>query len=92
MGSEEQATATLSCCNGYTSFKTAFATIRFRTPRNLKRYIDIREWDNGYIVVDAEYEGFSSPMEEYIDLIPILQNLYFDPVAFLQPVKEVHVA
>ena len=32
------------------------------------------------------------PEEEYIDLVPILQNLYFDADRFLEPIKEVKVA
>ena len=30
-------------------------------------------------------------MEEYIDLIPILQNLYYDVDEFLNPIKEVRI-
>jgi len=30
--------------------------------------------------------------EEYIDLIPILENLYFDADEFLKPIKEVGIA
>lgn len=33
------------------------------------------EWDRGYIVVMDKYEGHDEK-EEYIDLIPILENLY----------------
>ena len=30
--------------------------------------------------------------EEYIDLIPILKNLYIDAAHFLKPIKEVRLA
>ena len=30
--------------------------------------------------------------EEYIDLVPILEKLYFDAEAFLAPIKKVRVA
>lgn len=30
--------------------------------------------------------------EEYIDLVPILENLYFDSEAFLAPIKKVRLA
>lgn len=85
-------TATLSCSDGYTTFDMGSRAIRFQTPRNLKRYIDVRQWDSGYVVVDAEYEGLSSPVEEYIDLVPILKNLYLDPSMVLSSIKEVCVA
>ena len=48
------------------------------------------EWDNGYIVVMAKYEG-SGEEEEYIDLIPILENLYFDVDDFLKPIQKVRI-
>ena len=34
---------------------------------------------------------YDKPEEEYIDLIPVLKNLYFDPDTFLAPIKEVSV-
>ena len=46
------------------------------------------EWDHGYLVVMAKYKN--QPVEEeYIDLEPILNNLYIDPDAFLTPIKKV---
>ena len=33
-----------------------------------------------------------SDTEEYIDLVPILQNLYIDPDPFLAPIKSVEVS
>ena len=29
--------------------------------------------------------------EDYIDLVPILENLLIDPVSFLDPIKEVKI-
>lgn len=49
------------------------------------------EWDNGYLVALAKYDNHPAEEEEYIDLIPILQNLYFDPEAFLAPIKDVRI-
>lgn len=85
-------TANLSVNGAYSSFTFGPYNIRFRTSSKLKAYNKIKKWDNGYIVVDATYSGFDSPVEEYIDLVPILENLYFDPSAFLQPIKEVVLA
>ena len=55
-----------------------------------KRYTDIKECDNGYLVVMADYEGIGN-VEEYIDLLPILQNLYINPQDFLKPIKSVRI-
>lgn len=73
----------------FTVFSYGPHVVRFRTPRNLNRYLRVKEWDEGYLVVDADYQGEASPVEEYIDLAPILQNLYLEPDAFLDPIKEV---
>lgn len=75
----------------FTSFVYGPHVIRFRTSSKLKSYDKIKTWDKGYIVVDASYDGLPST-EEYIDLVPILENLYFDPQAFLAPIKEVELA
>lgn len=71
-----------------TSFRYGNANIRFRTPKSLKRYVEIKEWDKGYLVVTADYEGIGLT-EEYIDLVPILKNLYINPKDFLKPIKSV---
>lgn len=40
----------------------------------------------------AKYKHNEKPEEEYIDLVPILENLYFDVDKFLNPIKGVEVA
>jgi len=82
--------ALLSNQGDMTSFRYGNSNIRFRTPKRLKRYVDVKEWDNGYIVVMADYEGLGET-EEYIDLLPILKNLYINPEAFLKPIKSVKI-
>ena len=52
----------------------------------------MKEWDNGYLVVMAKYKDNDKLEEEYIDLVPILQNLYLDVDKFLNPIKAVEVA
>ncbi len=74
-----------------TSFRYGNENIRFRTPKCLKRYIKVKDWDNGYIVVTADYDG-TGVTEEYIDLLPILENLFIDPEKFLAPIKSVKIA
>ena len=82
--------ATLSNKGDMTSFTFGNYNIRFRTPSRLKRYTDVKEWDNGYLVVMAKYKNLNE-IEEYIDLVPILQNLYYDVDEFLTPIKEVRI-
>ncbi|MBO5652403.1 MAG: hypothetical protein J5908_13130 [Selenomonas sp.] len=72
-----------------TSFSYAGKVIRFRTSRHLQCYTKIVDWDNGYLVVMARYDNLSGEEEEYIDLIPILQNLYMDPYKFLHGIERV---
>ena len=66
--------------------------IRFKAPYSLEKFTSIKEWDEGYLVVMAKYAHHSESEEEYIDLVPILQNLYFDVDKFLNPIKSVEVA
>ena len=82
--------AILSNKEEMTSFKFGNYNIRFRTPSRLKRYTDVKEWDNGYIVVMADYDGIGIT-EEYIDLVPILKNLYINPSVFLKPIQTVKI-
>lgn len=83
--------AVLSNEGDMTSFRYGGNDIRFRTPKRLKRYVEVKEWDNGYIVVMADYEGLGV-MEDYIDLQPILENLYMNPKTFLKSIKSVRIA
>ena len=92
MGVSSSSCAVLSCDGPYTSFSFGGHDFRFRTPKNLVRYVDVREWNKGYLVANAEYDGYPDPVEEYIDLVPILSNLYFDVDEFLAPIEEVAVA
>lgn len=89
MGFEFQ--ALLSNRDGFTVFQFGNHTIRFRAPYSLERYTETKEWDNGYLVVMAKYAHDEIPQEEYIDLVPILKNLFFDVNAFLKPIKEVKI-
>ena len=82
--------ALLSNQGDMTSFRYGNSNIRFRSPKRLKRYTEVKEWDKGYIVVMADYEGWGET-EEYIDLLPILKNLYINPETFLKPIKSVKI-
>lgn len=50
-----------------------------------------KEWDNGYLVVMAKYSHNNEYEEEYIDLNPILENLYIPSNEFLSKIKEVRI-
>ena len=81
--------AILSNDSQYTIFKYGNTVIKFRSPYSLEYYSKIKEWDDGYIVVMTKYKHSEKLIEEYIDLIPILENLYIDKNEFLRPIKEV---
>ena len=81
--------AILSNDSNFTSFSYNDKTIRFKTSSQLERYTKVLEWDNGYMVVTAVYNGAET--EEYIDLIPILKNLCIDPDDFLKNIEKVCV-
>lgn len=81
--------AILSNDSQYTIFKYGNTVIKFRSPYSLEYYSKINEWDDGYIVVMTKYKHSEKLIEEYIDLIPILENLYIDKNEFLRTIKEV---
>lgn len=81
--------AILSSKGDFTSFSYNGLNIRFKTSPYLDKYIEVKEWDHGYIVVTALYQGEEE--EEYIDLLPILKNLYIDTDEFLKPIKKVRI-
>lgn len=83
--------ALLSNQAGYTVFQFGGRTIRFRAPYSLERYTKVKTWDAGYLVVDAKYRHNAGDEEEYIDLTPVLQDLYIDAAAFLAPIKGVRI-
>lgn len=80
--------AFLSNEKNLTSFCYGDKVIRFRTSPALERYTDVLEWDHGYLVVMAKYKNHPAE-EEYIDLVPILENLYIDADTFLNPIQKV---
>ena len=82
--------AILSNESNYTVFRVGDKVIRFRAPYSLEHYTEVKEWDKGYLVVMAKYTNLNE-MEEYIDLVPILQNLNYDVDEFIAPIKEVRI-
>lgn len=83
--------ALLSNDGAYTIFEYGKYCIRFAAPYSLEKYISVRKWDNGYLVVMAKYLHNDGEEEEYIDLVPVLKDLYIDPNDFLKPIKKVRI-
>ena len=83
--------AVLTSDRKYTSFIYGDKKIRFMTSPYLERYLSVKQWDDGYMVVMAKYDGAEAE-EEYIDLVPILKNLYIDPKDFLKDIKKVRIS
>ena len=83
--------AILTNDGNYTIFEFNNQKIRFVTSEKLEKYTKVVEWDNGYLVVMAKYKHNQESEEEYIDLIPILEDLYILPEEFLKSIKEVKI-
>ncbi|MCQ2368172.1 MAG: hypothetical protein MJ109_04065 [Kiritimatiellae bacterium] len=82
--------AILSNKRDMSSFTYEGRTIRFRTSPRLTRYNRVLSWENGFIEVMAQYGDME--VEEYVDLVSILENLYIDPASYLAPIKKVEVS
>ena len=63
--------------------------IRFLGPKCLRRFTDVKKWHDGYIEVMADNGGRIE--EDYIDLIPILENLYISAHDYVRPIKKVEL-
>lgn len=82
----------LSSNGEYSSFTFRDRTIKFLTGKNLDRYTKIIEWDHGCLVVMCKTKSDTGKEEEdYIDLLPILDDLYIDSESFLKPINDVEV-
>lgn len=77
--------------NEYTIFQYNRHIIWFRAPYSLKKYTQVKEWNHGYLVVMAKYSHSQNDEEEYIDLIPILEDLYMDAEEFLTLIQKVRI-
>jgi len=84
-------TAYLSNKKDIISFSFGTKIIRFKGPYSLEKIDRVKEWDNGYIVVEAKFSHSDALIEDYIDLVPILENLYINAQSFLRPIKNVEV-
>lgn len=79
----------------YTFFKIGREIIKFATSPYLASYKRVKEYDNGYIVVDAEYvmpdnKNKKSIEEDYIDMLYTMNDLGLND-KILGVVKEVKI-
>lgn len=84
-------TAKLYNKDGFTVFQFGNSVIRFAAPYSLVRYKKVKNWDDGYLVVDADYSTLGTT-EEYIDIRDVLNELYIDADTFLKPIRRVEIA
>ena len=88
---EKEETAYLSSKGRYVVFSYRDRVIRFMGPYSLVRIEKVKVWDKGYIVVDVRYSHQTELVEDYIDLVPILERLYINPKEFLSPIRNVEI-
>ena len=74
----------------YTFFRVGKYIFKFRTSERLVKYVSVKEWDDGYIVVDCLHDKLGI-VEDYIDLIPMMENLFLDAKEILSPVRKVEI-
>ena len=74
----ENSLAVLTNSGRYTKFIFKEKTITFMHGKDLLKYLQVKEWKDGYLVVDC-LGKVKGQYEEYIDLPYILKNLYMNP-------------
>ena len=82
--------AILTNDKNYTIFKFKDYTLKIKAPKCLEWYSKVTEWDNGYIVVMTKYTYSEELVEEYIDLEPVLDDLYI-PMEKIKDIREVRI-
>lgn len=75
----------------YTNISFNGKSISFLHGKDLEKYLSVKDWDNGYLVVDC-LGTVKGVYEDYIDLSYILENLYMDPDKYLKDIKKVVIA
>ena len=77
-------TAYLSNDGEYTYFYIGDRVVTFLTRKSLEQY-------KGYLVVMCKNKNENELEEDYIDLIPIFENLYMDPKKYLSGIERVEL-
>ena len=86
----EKGYAVLRSRGRYTEFQYNGMVITFLHGKDLQKYLSVKEWDNGYLVVEC-MGRLKGEYEDYIDLAFILENLYMDPEKCLRGVRGVEI-
>lgn len=82
--------ATLSNSGRYTRFSYNGRTITFMHGKDLLKYLRVKEWKDGYLVVDC-LGRVKGQYEDYIDMPYILERLYMNPQVFLHGMQGVTI-
>lgn len=90
-GEWDNGIAVLSSFDDYTTFSFRGKKLTFRTCNGLERYTKVLLWKNGCIEVTAKYKENADEIDKYIDLTPILDELYMDREEFLSPINGVKI-
>ena len=64
--------------------------ITFMHGKDLIKYLSVKEWDNGYIVVECMGK-VKGEYEDYIDMAYIMENLYMNPEECLRGIRGVEI-
>lgn len=86
----EKSLAVLTNSGRYTKFIYKEKTITFMHGKDLLKYLQVKEWKDGYLVVDC-LGKVKGQYEEYIDLPYILRNLYMNPETYLSGLQGVKI-
>lgn len=86
----DQSLAILTNSGRYTKFIFKGKTITFMHGKDLLKYLQVKEWKDGFLVVDCLGKA-KGKYEDYIDMPYILENLYMDPVTYLSGMQGVTI-
>lgn len=81
-------TAYLSNNGSYSYFKVGKEVVKFITSPYLEKYVKIKEWDKGYLVVDIKLSTKDNIDEDYLDIESIFEEICLD-TSVLNEIEEV---
>ena len=86
----DQSLAVLTNAGRYSKFSYKGKTITFQTGKDLIKYLRVKNWEDGYLVVDCLGKE-KGQYEDYIDMPYILENLYMNPKTYLSGMQGVTI-
>lgn len=72
----------------YTFFKVGREIVKFRTSPYLENYTEIKEYDDGYMVLMAQLSTLAAPVEDYMSIKGVYNELELD-TSILSQIDEV---